>query len=65
MSLPPEGSPVPPDPTATRPGSKAWVERHHGTVADFSDRIPPGIVDAALTALGALVPMITLSLIHI
>lgn len=58
MSQPPEGAPVPSDPMVTAPGSKAWVERHHGPVADFTDRIPPGIVDVLLTGVGALVPMI-------
>lgn len=50
--------PPPPGHGPVRPGSKAWVEQHHGRVAEFSERILPGIVDALITLVAVLLPCI-------
>ncbi len=39
---------------SSRPGSRAWVEEHHGPTAALVDRIPGGIVDALLSGLTTL-----------
>lgn len=41
-----------------RPGSKAWVEQRHGRTAEFSERILPGIIDAAISFAAAFIPLI-------
>lgn len=67
MTQPPGGGPpdaaVPPPPTSgsndlNRPGSRAWVEQRYGRSAAFTDRIVPGILDALLAMVSALIPFV-------
>src|SRR5699024_9899323 len=38
----------PQTPYPEHPGSKAWIERRHGRVAGFAERIVPALIDIAL-----------------
>lgn len=41
-----------------KPGSKAWVEQRYGRTAEFSERVLPGIVDAAISFAAAFIPLV-------
>lgn len=41
-----------------KPGSKAWVQQRHGRTAEFGERILPGIIDSAINAAAAFIPVI-------
>lgn len=62
---PPQGAPHPgrPYPGAggsdpDKPGSKAWIEQRYGRTAEFSERILPGIIDAAISFAAAFIPLL-------
>lgn len=42
----------------SKPGSKAWIQQRHGRVAEFTDRIVPGIIDALLPMAAGLIPLL-------
>ncbi len=55
------GGPQYPGPSAgdpNKPGSKAWVQQRYGRTAEFGERILPGLIDAAMTAAAAFIPVI-------
>lgn len=41
-----------------KPGSKAWVQQRHGRTAEFGERILPGLIDSAINAAAAFIPVI-------
>lgn len=58
---PPQAAPQYPGPGGSdpnKPGSKAWVQQRFGRTAEFSERILPGLIDAAITAAAAFIPVV-------